>query len=340
MSPTAVLACASFALTYIHRYIHKRRCHGEPVRRSFKHRRKTRPPRPSVAGMPRHLGPPPSAPGTQDPEPGTRNSGIRKPEPNPGPGTREPGAGTGSDSRLTTTAATQQETTGCGSSSSNNNYNAGTGATRTWNRGREPGPRNPGSTRNPDPEPATQNREPRIRDPGPGLDDIALEGGQQGTRGHGTAGQSQLMLLHVPTWRSRSACIGDLVKMAATQARKVLCEAGMLPLRADLICCWQFGSRMQSASSSSTGDGKDGPQCPDCVFRGRHRLQLRHAPLPWSVVWTGAMRGYGPSLLRFLEVLLFESAPPQNKPIPPWIPGNMTVCCEACFVPEYVHVPV
>eukprot|EP00439_Symbiodinium_sp_Y106_P037466 s128_g4.t1 len=99
---------------------------------------------------------------------------------------------------------------------------------------------------------------------------------------------------------------GDLVKMAATQARKVLCEAGMLPLRADLICCWQFGSRMQSASSSSTGDGKDGPQCPDCVFRGRHRLQLRHAPLPWSVVWTGAMRGYGPSLLRFLEVLLLR----------------------------------
>ena len=85
---------------------------------------------------------------------------------------------------------------------------------------------------------------------------------------------------------------GDLVKMPDMQARKVLRAAGVLPERTDRICCWQCGSRMQSASSSSTGDGKDVVQCPDCVLPGRHRLQLRHASLSWSVFWSGATKGH------------------------------------------------
>ena len=66
------------------------------------------------------------------------------------------------------------------------------------------------------------------------------------------------------------------------------------------------------------------PACPSAVVCG----------LDWGNegIWAFATQIFGGSA--------FESAPPQNKPIPPWIPGNMTVCCEACFMPEYVHVPV
>ena len=91
---------------------------------------------------------------------------------------------------------------------------------------------------------------------------------------------------------SSSYMYGDLVNMPDMQARKVLRAAGVLPERTDRICCWQCGSRMQSASSSSTGDGKDVVQCPDCVLPGRHRVQLRHASLSWSVFWSGATKGH------------------------------------------------
>ena len=111
----------------------------------------------------------------------------------------------------------------------------------------------------------------------------------------------------------------DIVNMTEKQSEMLLRDAGVLPQGRTKILCWECGSTMSAASSSSSGHGQpadDVAQCPQCRTSSRHKLQLANASFAWTPFWSGLTRGYTPQFNMFLRVLFLVSVARLSNSLP------------------------
>lgn len=95
----------------------------------------------------------------------------------------------------------------------------------------------------------------------------------------------------------------DIVRMTNVAAKKMLVKHGILKAPKDKMYCWQCGSLMSYASSSSgqSSNAADTMQCANCTVAGRHKLQVKAVSLSYSPFWKTHRSGHEISYDLFLR---------------------------------------
>jgi len=91
--------------------------------------------------------------------------------------------------------------------------------------------------------------------------------------------------------------------MTNVAAKKMLVKHGILKAPKDKMYCWQCGSLMSYASSSSgqSSNAADTMQCANCTVAGRRKLQVKAVSLSYSPFWKTHRSGHEISYDLFLR---------------------------------------